>query len=430
MAGIDLGLEELLQPGDRVVGRDPAVGVRHGRAVDLGRERPEAGLVRLHLRGHRHRQQRAAVERVVEDDDGRPPRRRAGDLDGVLDRLGARVDEDRLLLLAGARRQLGQAAADLDVGLVDADHEALVEVLVGLRLDRVDDGREAVARVLAADAAGEVDERAAVDVGDAGAVGVGDDELRGRDAGAHVAGALGEDAVVRGGLGGRVSSREYAAVPARFQRLDLALRRRRPICCALRVQTPNRAALRRQRECGCPYCAPPAPSATIAHVAHTVLIVDDHPSFRASARAILEADGFTIVGEAEDGASALALLRRLRPDVVLLDVQLPDMTRLRRLRRVRRPRRDVRRARLEPGCHRLRVADRVERRARASSRRPSSRAPRSPLCFREPPMRALRFGLAGAVALAEAVVAVALVFSSTPRHEPVADRPASRSPPG
>ncbi len=57
-----------------------------------------------------------------------------------------------------------------------------------------------------------------------------------------------------------------------------------------------------------------------------MLIVDDHPSFRASARAILEADGFTVVGEAVDGAAGLAALRRLRPDVVLLDVQLPDMT--------------------------------------------------------------------------------------------------------
>ena len=57
----------------------------------------------------------------------------------------------------------------------------------------------------------------------------------------------------------------------------------------------------------------------------TVLIVDDHPSFRASARAILEADGYEVIGEAADGATAFAKVRELTPDVVLLDVQLPDM---------------------------------------------------------------------------------------------------------
>ena len=56
----------------------------------------------------------------------------------------------------------------------------------------------------------------------------------------------------------------------------------------------------------------------------TVLIVDDHAGFRGFARRLLEAGGFTVVGEAEDGASALAAVEALRPELVLLDVVLPD----------------------------------------------------------------------------------------------------------
>ena len=68
-----------------------------------------------------------------------------------------------------------------------------------------------------------------------------------------------------------------------------------------------------------------ASRATISPVAATVVIVDDHAGFRTFARALLEAEGFDVVGEASDGQSALALTRRLAPELVLLDVALPDM---------------------------------------------------------------------------------------------------------
>ena len=55
----------------------------------------------------------------------------------------------------------------------------------------------------------------------------------------------------------------------------------------------------------------------------TVLIVDDHEAFRTSARALLEADGFDVVGESGDGDEALRAVADLRPQVVLLDIQLP-----------------------------------------------------------------------------------------------------------
>ncbi len=61
-------------------------------------------------------------------------------------------------------------------------------------------------------------------------------------------------------------------------------------------------------------------------VRHTrVLIVDDHAPFRSIARQVLTADGFLIVGEAADGAEAIRACGELRPDLVLLDIQLPDI---------------------------------------------------------------------------------------------------------
>ncbi len=60
-------------------------------------------------------------------------------------------------------------------------------------------------------------------------------------------------------------------------------------------------------------------------VSPTVLIVDDHAAFRSLARQVLQADGYDVIGEAADGRTGLDAARSLQPDVVLLDVRLPDM---------------------------------------------------------------------------------------------------------
>ena len=66
-------------------------------------------------------------------------------------------------------------------------------------------------------------------------------------------------------------------------------------------------------------------------MALTTLIVDDHQLFRATARVLLESEGFEVVGEAADGAEAVSAAGALHPDLVVLDVQLPDTHRLRGL---------------------------------------------------------------------------------------------------
>jgi len=57
----------------------------------------------------------------------------------------------------------------------------------------------------------------------------------------------------------------------------------------------------------------------------TLLIVDDHPGFRSLARKLLEAGGFEVVGEAANGHAAVATARQQQPNMVLLDIQLPDI---------------------------------------------------------------------------------------------------------
>ena len=61
-------------------------------------------------------------------------------------------------------------------------------------------------------------------------------------------------------------------------------------------------------------------------MARRILIVDDHAGFRRSAARSLVAAGWNVVGEAEDGKTALDTAERCDPDVVLLDVGLPDIS--------------------------------------------------------------------------------------------------------
>ena len=76
-----------------------AVGVAERLTVDLRRERAEARLVRHRFGRERHREQSPSVESVVEHDDGLAAGEGTGDLDGVLDRLGTRVDKEASFLV-------------------------------------------------------------------------------------------------------------------------------------------------------------------------------------------------------------------------------------------------------------------------------------------------------------------------------------------
>jgi two-component system, NarL family, response regulator NreC len=55
----------------------------------------------------------------------------------------------------------------------------------------------------------------------------------------------------------------------------------------------------------------------------SILLADDHPFFRQGLKSLLEKAGFTVVGEGEDGAEAIRLAEKFRPDIVILDLSMP-----------------------------------------------------------------------------------------------------------
>ena len=70
-------------------------------------------------------------------------------------------------------------------------------------------------------------------------------------------------------------------------------------------------------------------------MAERILIVDDHPLTRSALSGLLQQNGFSVVGEAGDGAAAIDRARELAPDLVLLDLSLPGMNGLEALPRLR-----------------------------------------------------------------------------------------------
>ncbi len=161
-----LALHLLDGPGGRLdAGHSLGVAerVRHRHPVHLGSEGAEAVSVGHVLGRQGHGQVGPAVVRVIEDDDGVAAGDVTGDLDGVLDGLGARVEQRRALLVVtrGAGVEL---LAHGDVLLVGTDHEAGVGEFGDLVPDGLDHGRGGVPHADHGDARSEVDQRVAVDV--------------------------------------------------------------------------------------------------------------------------------------------------------------------------------------------------------------------------------------------------------------------------
>ena len=161
--GIDVAAQQHVQCPQRIGGFDAARRGGEWQVVDARRGDAEPAPVGRDLAGERHGEVGAAVEAAGEGDDALSARVGAGDLDGVLDRLGARGEEQRLRR-SRERRHRVQPLAHGDIGLVGHDLEGGVGVAVELLPHGGDHARVAMAGVHHGDAAGEIDVASAVGV--------------------------------------------------------------------------------------------------------------------------------------------------------------------------------------------------------------------------------------------------------------------------
>ena len=171
---IDIGLEQLVERGERVRHRNAMQRDRERRVEDVARHGTEADLVRHNLPGQGHAHEGAAVEAARKGDDGLASSGVAGDLDGVLDRLGAGGDEDGFLVEFAGQHAV-QPFGEMHIALIGHDLMAGVGETVELRLDRLDHLGVAMAGVDDRNARRKVDVAATLDVPDFrifGAIGI------------------------------------------------------------------------------------------------------------------------------------------------------------------------------------------------------------------------------------------------------------------
>src|SRR5882724_6648988 len=162
-----------------------AIAVRISNPVDIAHERLEAGLIGMRLAGQRHGHHGAAMESVVEADDGRTLGVGTRDLNSVLDRFRAAVRK-KCLLWKFAGNNLVESLGQCDIGLVRRNAETGVQVTLELSSHTLQHGRGAMTDVRASDAASEIDVAVAVHILDDRSLGArGEDRRRMEDATGH-----------------------------------------------------------------------------------------------------------------------------------------------------------------------------------------------------------------------------------------------------